>query len=796
MSNSSGGNTTPTSTPPLLPYDEEVEDAKTFDLRKTIPTEMVSPGLEMIRVTRRKKMKRQFRLDLDQYRLYWKPSRFLEIEKIKNIRVGEEAKNYREEFKVSKDYEPQWITIIYFTYSKSNNIKALHIIAPSRADYDLFVSTLKDLVNFRKQLNTSLYSATDNNLFTKFHWDNKPANADMLTFDGVLKMAAKLHISLEQDSLYQIFQDNDHGAKGYLTFEEFRQFVKSLRQRKEFAQIFADHSLEGHMNRTQFVDFLTTTQKESTKTAQKMFEQFSRKKEYLDLDDFGRYLVGPYTAAFKMIREDLSRPLNEYYISSSHNTYLLGRQFNGISSIEGYIRALQRGCRCIEVDTWDGDNGPVVTHGRTFTGSVDFRLVIETIRKYSFITSPFPVIISLEVRCNLSNQFIALAILKEVLGDLLVTSAVSDTLPSPIQLKHRILLKVKKSRGSSIEDNDSSSSMFSSYSEDSAAVKTKILPERKQVPIIPELSALAVYTSGLKFRNFSLPESKTFNHCFSFSDRALIKMLKEPAKFNAVMKHDRNYLMRVYPSVYRIMSDNFNPLIFWSLGVQMPATNWQVYDAGQQINEALFSIGSSSGYILKPNSLRVDKNQFRKAEDFQNTLKAGELHQFKVHVVSAQQLPRPKEVKDGSSIDPFVEMELYSGRVVEANSRYGEMADGVSGLQIKVNHEHNSTSFNGQQQLVDLATPSVVLQTSVVPKNGFNPVWDETFTVKYYTDKNDLVFLRIILKGMTADHTEVIIGYHCCKLSYLRKGYRHLPLYDRQGEEYIYSSLFLDIDYD
>src|SRR3569833_2712595 len=72
----------------------------------------------------------------------------------------------------------------------------------------------------------------------------------------------------------------------------------------------------------------------------------------------------------------LDRPMNEYFISSSHNTYLLGRQVVGISSVEGYISALKRGYRYIEIDCWDGPDGqPTVVHGMTWTTKISIREV-------------------------------------------------------------------------------------------------------------------------------------------------------------------------------------------------------------------------------------------------------------------------------------------------------------------------------------------------------------------------------------------------------------------------------------
>ncbi|ODV82758.1 hypothetical protein CANARDRAFT_204594, partial [[Candida] arabinofermentans NRRL YB-2248] len=527
--------------------------------KRNIPPVLIDPGIELLRITHKKKIKRLFKLNLDKNVLSWnnKASSFIEIDKIKNIRTGDDAKNYREEFKVSSDYKDLWITIIYYNTSKSNNIKALHVIAISKQDFDIFLRTMKNLLFFKRQLNRSISGTTDSELFTKLHWNNKVSENENLGFDGVLKLISKLHIHIHSDYIKGLFNMVDDKMKGHLTFEEFKQFVKLLRDRREFSDLLISLKTEepGRMNYKEFESFLIDIQQEvvESRTSSEVFCKYAKEKEYMNLEDFGNFLVSSYTSPMKDIKEDFTKPLNEYFISSSHNTYLLGRQFKGKASVEGYIRALQRGCRCIEIDIWDSENGPIVTHGRTLTNSVDFRTVIEVVRKYAFITSPYPVILSLEIRCNLENQLKVANILHEVLQGLLVTESMFTntlSLPSPAELKHKILVKVKKSDSSGVagsNDNENSSMSYSSsFSEtdlapsktnSSSSSITKILPRKKKtVKIAKELGDLAVYVVGIRFRNFSLPESKTFNHCFSFSDKTLNKMIKDELKLIAILK--------------------------------------------------------------------------------------------------------------------------------------------------------------------------------------------------------------------------------------------------------------------
>lgn len=73
-------------------------------------------------------------------------------------------------------------------------------------------------------------------------------------------------------------------------------------------------------------------------------------------DRFLQYAASPhFTAVAPPVCKDLTFPLSSYFISSSHNTYLTGHQLYGRSSVEGYVNVLLRGCRCIEIDVWDGE---------------------------------------------------------------------------------------------------------------------------------------------------------------------------------------------------------------------------------------------------------------------------------------------------------------------------------------------------------------------------------------------------------------------------------------------------------
>lgn len=177
------------------------------------------------------------------------------------------------------------------------------------------------------------------------------------------------------------------------------------------------------------------------------------------------------------------RPLSDYYIKTSHNTYvgdinfdsisidfhryLFNTQLTGDSNPEAYNRVLSKGCRAVEIDCHDGNNGrPIVKHGFTIVRPCLFESIIRFIEPNLFKTSPYPVILDIENHCSLDQQYEMARILVDILGgyfqyrilfientlylDQLITEPLfsenSAVLPSPEDLKYKVLIRVNRKK--------------------------------------------------------------------------------------------------------------------------------------------------------------------------------------------------------------------------------------------------------------------------------------------------------------------------------------------------------------
>ena len=104
------------------------------------------------------------------------------------------------------------------------------------------------------------------------------------------------------------------------------------------------------------------------------------------------------------------------------------------------------------VDCWDGgehyDQEPIIYHGWTVTSKILFKDVIQdAVKKYAFVKSDYPLILSIENHCSIEYQNKMANHLVNILGDMLYKDPVDENkqeLPSPEDLRGKVLIKAKK----------------------------------------------------------------------------------------------------------------------------------------------------------------------------------------------------------------------------------------------------------------------------------------------------------------------------------------------------------------
>lgn len=825
-------------------------------------------GTVLTKVSKSKRKLKTFFLDLDSAKVYWDPlsaSKCVYIDDIKEIHVGSNAQNYREEQKVPDEYEHLWVSIVFANPVKSKSIpfKTLHLIAPNETIFRLWTTTLDQISRYRiglmaglagsSQSETTLKALLKREIARRFPTSPEP-ESETLDLPAVKDLCKSLHVNCPKTTLQSHFNEADVDKKGRLNFGQFQAFLHRLKDRRDIKQIYESIAEDPDKGMTiqEFSHFLVETQKESLDNVPNdylvpVFEKNVRRANSrsrsrpgtksprpapgrMSLDAFSGFLISSQNSITSPPIEPpkFDRPLNEYFISSSHNTYLLGRQVAGASSTEAYISALQKGCRCVEIDCWDGADGrPIVSHGRTMTTSVPFSDCVTIINRFAFHASQYPLILSLEVHCNAEQQVVMANIMKETFGEKLVLYPVSPgstKLPSPDALSYRILVKVKTCdedeesfspasmsntpnggspfmTASILEDemtlSPSNSTLdlntvpqalskrsptdtsLSSTSEEDAelsritTVTAKPIRKKQKSRIVKSLSDLGVYTCGYKWRGFSSPESRKYNHVYSFAERSFENICRDTNNKLLFEAHNRKYLTRVYPSQFRLRSSNFDPNLFWRRGVQMVALNWQTYDVGMQLNQAMFAAGHDrTGYVLKPEYMR------RPAPGKLDR----KLVKFSVDVISAQQLPRSRGMGPDSTVSPYVEIELFSADDKRQSVTYGE--GGVNA----------SAARNGMS---GIGLPHR-RRTRVVANNGYNPIFNDKFRLSLETKYPDLVFVRWVVwsspdgRNFSANNC-VQLATFTAKLSSLKQGYRYLPLYDDNGDKFLFSTLFCKI---
>ncbi|KAI1316363.1 Phospholipase C [Mortierella claussenii] len=707
----------------------------------------LAAGTQMLKISAKKQHSRLFKLDLEQGRILWDSRKFgrINVEQIKELRKGKAARMYREQLRVKPEHEERWLTIIYSAMGK---YKALHLVAPTKDTYQDWIMAVERMWSVKREVAEGLPQLQrKTNQWLKEHWMDADKNVDSkLGYEEIVRLCYRLNINFSRKEIRVRFDQADEKKQGYLDFADFTHFVKLLKERRELNGLFDTIAKGDSMTLEEFTDFMIVTQKSDMdeeeireiygKHVDKTVEKFTVDSLTSFLLSADNSVVSPKHA---QVHQDMTQSLSSYYISSSHNTYLLGHQLTGISSIE--------------VDCWDGADGqPVIYHGRTLTSKILFRDVIEAISTYAFVNSPYPLILSLELHCDLNQQEIMANIMRTKLGSWLVVAPLdldSPILPSPEDLKFKILVKSKVLPSDAIAQEYSTDTESESEREsesDSETAKQK-KSKTKKVRIAQALSDITIYCQSRHFPGF-VHNACSPHKIISFSERVSLRLGKQ--SLQEYINLNKSHLTRVYPAGFRINSTNYDPHHHWAAGAQVVALNYQSHDRGMQMNNAMFTMNGHCGYVLKPAPLRLKPGEICNHDKAPSFVKSHPVD-ITLEVISAQQLPRPNEAQTGDIVDPLCEIEL--------------LVPGQSTIKYKTRH---------------------------VNDNGFNPVWQESFKFRVDYEHHELVFFRFVVQDEDIKFSDLIASYSI-SLDCLQEGYRHIQLHDPSGDPYLYSTLFIKV---
>ncbi|XP_039246808.1 1-phosphatidylinositol 4,5-bisphosphate phosphodiesterase eta-2 isoform X4 [Pipra filicauda] len=402
---------------------------------------------------------------LDEHRscIRWRPSRKNEkakisIDSIQEVCEGKQSEIFQRYAEGS--FDPNCCFSIYY----GDHMESLDLVSSSAEEARTWITGLKYLMAGISDEDSLSKRQRTRDQWLKQTFDEADKNGDgSLSISEVLQLMHKLNVNLPRQKVKQMFKEADtDDNQGTLDFEEFCAFYKMMSTRRDLYLLLLTYSNhKDYLDTDDLRRFLETEQKMTNVTKEHCLEIINKfepclenKKEgALGIDGFTNYMRSPSGDIFNPehyhVNQDMSYPLSHYFITSSHNTYLMGDQLMSQSRVDMYAWVLQAGCRCVEVDCWDGPDGePIVHHGYTLTSKILFKDVIETINKYAFIKNEYPVILSIENHCSILQQKKMAQYLVEILGDKLDLSSVhnddSTKLPSPASLKGKILVKGKK----------------------------------------------------------------------------------------------------------------------------------------------------------------------------------------------------------------------------------------------------------------------------------------------------------------------------------------------------------------
>ncbi|KRZ33565.1 1-phosphatidylinositol 4,5-bisphosphate phosphodiesterase beta-1 [Trichinella pseudospiralis] len=560
---------------------------------------------------------------------------------------------------------------------------------------------------------------------------------------------------------------------------------------REFCAFLNKHQRDPRLNELLFPPF-------TLENARALIEKYEIKKNLksirrLSFMGFLHFLLSedclPCSEDCLVVQEkQMNEPLAHYMINSSHNTYLTGPQvgLQAKCSAEMYRQVLISGCRCVELDIWDRKNGDplnnLLLNNFVIVLDIDWFFNDSSIEAGVPLPSPNALQGKILIKCRRS-----VADGKGSIGRRSKANACSvdrDFILSASTLTLNKIGNLSRTQLSVDDDKSTESTVSNTESisddEESEDYTFGTGKPKKNLEVSEELSALVNYMKATKFKSFEDSASKQkviirfyffvfkrnkrqlnetqvaqrkrnlnsrnfSNEVISFSEVKGYEMMQKDV--TSFINYNKHRCTRIYPRGNRMNSSNYAPQIFWSVGCQLVALNFQTLDTPpMQINLGKFEMNGRSGYLLKPKCMREFGKTFDPLEE--GAIENVVTNSVTIQIISGQLLSLSK-------INTFVEVEMCGIPSDCVRKRY---------------------------------------RTKLVENNGINPVYLDA-------DAKPFEFQKVILPEAASvrfvvyeySNRATFLGHSMIPVVGLRPGYRHIGLKSAMNKPLSMATLFVHI---
>uniref|UniRef100_A0A8C9ZC69 Phosphoinositide phospholipase C n=1 Tax=Sander lucioperca TaxID=283035 RepID=A0A8C9ZC69_SANLU len=801
-------------------------------------------GTQMVKLRGGSKgLVRFFYLDEHKSCIRWRPSRKNEkakisIDSLREVCEGKQSEIFQRY--AEGCFDPNCCFSLYY----GEHMESLDLVSGTGEEARTWITGLKYLMAGISDEDSLAKRQRTRDQYPSQTFTEADKNGDgSLSISEVLQLLHKLNVNLPRQKVKQMFKEADtDDNQGTLDFEEFCSFYKMMSTRRDLYLLMLTYSNhKDHLDTEDLARFLETEQKMTSVTKDHCLEIINKfepcsenqKQGALGIDGITNYMRSPAGDIFNSehynVNQDMKQPLCNYFIASSHNTYLMGDQLMSQSRVDMYAWVLQAGCRCVEVDCWDGqDSEPIVHHGYTLTSKILFKDVIETINKYAFIKNEYPVILSIENHCSVPQQKKMAQYMIEILGDKLDLSDIkadeSGRLPSPETLKGKILVKGKKlppnidenAEEGDVSDEDSADEMeddcklmngdqvenMAKKKLDNLMKESKIRdredPDSFTIAALPP-AGKPTDKSGSKVNTDRLQCNKNKLFCCVYiSIKSYFLMLSvcliplhvfTPLSFELCWPYRKKKTMKLSRALSDLVKYTCSVGLY---DIEAQGEHWQVsslsetkaHQVMQQKATAFIQFNQRQLSRIYPSSYRVDSSNFNPQPFWSAGCQLVALnYQSEGRVL---QLNRAKFYSNGNCgyiLKPACMCEGAFNPNLE-DPMPGQMKKQlvlkiISGQQLP---KPKDSMLGDRGEIIDPFVEVEIIglpvdcckeQTRVVDDNGFNPMWEETLVFTVHMPELALV------RFLVWDHDPIgqdFIGQRTIAFNSMVPGYRHVYL--------------------